>query len=199
MAEFLIGFILLLLVGSLFILGFHTITRGKYVVLPNGEKEKEVEIFGFWQLFWEDIIKYKRVYYKGEQLEFKLKVLEQLRPALIGKVELSDEGYSLIFDSKLNYSQLRDIEFSLNSKIQYNEIAMFVYEEYPVYRFPEWLRKMTNCFVCQAGWLGTTFYWVYVSFFPFFDVSAFQKVLIWVVFCISLSFVNKIIKQNLDE
>lgn len=199
MIHFLIGFLLLIFAGSLFILGFHTITRGKYVVLPNGEIEKDVEIFGFWQLFWEDIKSYNKVYYREEQLRFKLKILEQLRPSLIGKVKMSPEEYSLIFSDKLNASQLRDIEFSLNSKVHYNEIALFVYEEYPIYRFPEWVRNITNCYVCLSSIGGSIFYWVYASYFPFFDLPTFQKVVLWITYCITLSFVNKIIKLNLDK
>lgn len=204
MIHFLITFLLMLLSGSIFILGFYTITRGKIITLPNGDTEEEKEILGNWQLFWEEVLKYNKQFYYGDQLEFKLKILEQLKPAYMGEVDFSTKGRkSLIFNKKLLPHEIRDIEFSLNCKIFSNEEIIFLYDEVPVYRFSEWVRKITNCYVCLSSLGGTFMYWSYVYFFPnifsdLFNPTA-AKVFFWIAYCISLSFVNKVIKENFDN
>lgn len=203
MLTFLITFTLMLLLGSIFILGFFTITRGKEVVLPNGNKEIEKEIFGDWQLFWEQVVKYKRVYYYDKQLEYKLKILEQLKPAYMEEIKLDNSKKSLIPKEVPTPAQLRDIEWSLNTNVLWNEVAIFLYDEFPEYRFPEWVRKITNCYVCLTGWMGTLCYWTLNYFNPhLFDWSSnplLCKIAFWVVYCISLAFINKVVKENLDS
>ena len=198
MIHFFVIFLLMLLSGSIFILGFFTITRGKIIILPNGEEQEEKEIFGDWQLFWERVY-YKKIYYEGEQLRFKLKILEQVRPVYVGFVEISREKKSLIFANKLEPYEIRDIEFALNCNVLYNDVAMFLYNEEPVYVFSEWVRKITNCYVCLSGWMGTIYYFTVLHFFPDFIVGTTQKIVFWVIFCISLSFVNKSIKEYFDN
>lgn len=194
----------MLLSGSIFILGFFTITRGKIITLPNGDTEEEKEIFGNWQLFWEEVIRYQKLFYYGEQLEFKLKILEQSIPKYVGEVDFATKDRkSLIFNRKLLPREIRDIEFSLNCKVFCNEEIIFLYDEAPVYRFSEWVRKITNCYICLSSLGGTFIYWSYVYFFPniFGNLSHpyIAKIFFWVIYCISLSFVNKVIKENLDK
>src|ERR1035437_5688834 len=199
---FLITFLLMLLSGSIFILGFYTITRGKKLVLPNGTEEIEKEIFGDWQLFWEDIIKYQKVFYSGKQLEDKLKILEQLKPEYKGYISLTKEKRSLVFNDSPMPEMIRDIEFSLNTNTLQKEEIVFLYDEFPVYRFSEWVRKITNCYVCLSSIGGTIFYWIITYFFPaIFQYSQnpiLCKIVFWVIFCVSLSFVNKTIKEFFD-
>lgn len=192
----------MLLSGSIFILGFFTITRGKKVQLPNGEYEIEKEIFGDWQLFWEDIIKYKKIFYEGQPLEDKLKILEQMKPAYMGTISFTEKKKSFVFNTKPTDAEIRDIEWSLNTHtIQKGEVV-FLYDEYPVYRFSEWVRKITNCYICLSSVGGTFYYWTINYFYPnIFQYSQnpiLCKIVFWVIYCISLSFVNKVIKENLD-
>ena len=194
----------MLLSGSIFILGFFTITRGKIVVLPNGNEEKEKEIFGEWQLFWEDIKGYRKVFYSGKQLEFKLKILEQLKPAYMGEITFSTkEKMSLYFNAPPTDAEIRDIEFSLNCHVFKNDTVIFLYDEYPIYRFPEWVRKITNCHICLSSLGGTFYYFLITHFYPyiFVNISApyTSKIIFWVIYCISLSFVNKVIKEKFDS
>lgn len=196
MITFLISFLLLLLSGSIFILGFYTITRGRIAILPNGEEEPEKEIFGSWQLFWEYIERYKKVFYEGDQLALKLKILEQVKPAYTGEVSFSTtDRKSLFFSNPLTDYQIRDIEWTLQCKVFKNSEVVFLYDEYPVYRFSEWVRKITNCHVCLSGLLGTLYYFSVLYFYPFIE----HKYFFWIVYCISLSFVNKAIKENFDK
>lgn len=196
MITFLISFLLLLFSGSIFILGFYTITRGRIAILPNGEEEPEKEIFGSWQLFWEYIERYKKVFYEGDQLALKLKILEQVKPAYMGEVSFSTpDRKSLFFSNQLTDYQIRDIEWVLQCKVFKNDEVIFLYDEYPVYRFSEWVRKITNCHVCLSGWVGTLYYFSVLNFYPFIE----HKYFFWVVYCISLSFVNKVIKENFDN
>lgn len=203
MVNFLVTFLLMILSGSIFILGFFTITRGKIIILPNGNEEKEKEIFGDWQLFWEDILLYKKVFYEGEQLEFKLKILEQLKPAYMGEISFAPEKRSFIFNTPPTASEVRDIEFSLNCKSFQKQEVLFLYENEPVYRFSEWVRKITNCYVCLSSCGGTFYYWILMYFYPnlFLDSTnpTLCKAIFWIIYCISLSFVNKAIKENFDE
>lgn len=199
MITFLSSFLLMLISGSIFILGFFTITRGSIIELPNGETKKEKEILGFWQLFWEAIDGYKKVYYYDDQLDFKLKILEQLRPEYVGKVDIDIRGKSLIFKEKVTPVQIRDIEFNLNCFVLYNDVAIFLYEKEPIYVFSEWIRKITNCYVCLSSIGGTIYYWLILHYFPDFITSTAQKMVFWVVFCVSLSFINKVIKENFDN
>lgn len=197
MIHFLITFLFMLISGSIFILGFYTITRGKIIKLPNGDEEKDTEIFGGWQLFWESVDSYKKVFYYGDQLEFKLKILEQLKPAYMEEIEFSTKDRkSLIFNTKPTEAQIRDIEFTLNCKVFSNDLVMFLYDEFPVYRFSEWLRKITNCYVCLSSIGGTIYYWLFIWKFPQYIVSGKEKIIFWVIFCISLSFVNKTFKEK---
>lgn len=197
MIHFLITFLLILLSGSILILGFYTITRGKIIKLPNGDEERDTEIFGWWQIFWEEIILYRKVFYYGDQLEFKLKILEQLRPAYMEDVSFSTtDRKSLIFTNPPTDAQIRDIEFTLNCKVFKNDVVIFLYDEVPVYRFHEWVRKITNCYVCLSSTGGTIYYWIMMYKFPNYINSINQKLLFWMIFCISLSFVNKVIKEK---
>lgn len=199
MITFLITFLLMLLSGSIFILGFFTITRGKKIIMPNGEEEIEKEIFGGWQLFWESIERYKKVFYSGDQLEFKLKILEQLKPVYIGEVSFStSDRKSLFFNFPLSDSEIRDIEFTLNTHIFKNGDVIFLYDEMPVYRFSKWVRKITNCYVCMSSWMGTFYYFTLLYFYPKVVIGTTQRIVFLIVFCISLSFVNKVIKENFD-
>lgn len=203
MIIFLITFLLMLISGSIFVLGFYTITRGKISILPNGEKEIEKEIFGDWQLFWEDIIKYKKVFYSGKLLEDKLKILEQLKLAYIGEITLTQEKKSFIFNIPPTEIVIRDIEFLLNTNIIQKNEVVFLYDEFPVYRFSEWVRKITNCYVCLSSIGGSIFYWTLLYFYPAIIPDnpnrTLCKFIFWVIYCVSLSFVNKTLKENLDE
>lgn len=194
----------MLLSGSIFILGFFTITRGKVVTLPNETEKKETEIFGAWQLFWEDIIMWEKVFYYGKQLEFKLKILEQLKPAYMGEITFSTkEEKSLHFKNELTDSEVRDIEFVLNTHVFKNGNIVFLYDEYPVYRFSEGVRKITNCYVCLSSLGGTFYYWLIMYLYPAsFSHNAYPtlcKTIFWIIYCVSLSFLNKVIKENFDE
>jgi hypothetical protein len=204
MMNFLITFLLMLLSGSIFILGFYTITRGKIVTLPNGDEEKEKEIFGEWQLFWEDISLYRKVFYEGKQLEFKLKILEQLKPAYINEITFSTKDRkSLFFSTQPTEAEIRDIEFVLNCHIFKNDTVIFLYDEIPVYRFPEWVRKITNCYVCLSSVGGTFVYWTFLFYYPnIFELSSnpsTAKFIFWIMYCVSLSFINKTIKEFFDS
>jgi len=203
MIIFLTSFLLMLLSGSIFILGFYTITRGKELIMPNGDKEVEKEIFGDWQLFWEDIIVYRKVFYDGKQLEDKLKILEQLKPAYMGTITFSTkEKKSLFFNIPLTDAEIRDIEFSLNTNVFKNGEVIFLFDEVPIHRFSEWVRKITNCYICLSSIVGSIFYWTINYFYPaIFQYSinpTLCKLIFWVIYCVSLAFLNKVIKENLD-
>lgn len=204
MINFLITFLLLLLSGSIFILGFFTITRGKIIILPNGKEEKEKEIFGEWQLFWEDIVRYQKVFYEGEQLEFKLKILEQLKPAYINEISFSTKDKkSLFFNTPPTDAEIRDIEFSLNCKVFKNSEVIFLYENEPVYKFSEWVRKITNCYICLSSCGGTFYYWIFMYFYSAIFNQATHptlcKTIFWIIYCVSLSFLNKTLKEFFDK
>lgn len=205
MTTFLISFLLMLISGSIFILGFYTITRGEIKILPNGEKVEEKEIFGNWQLFWESIIGYKKIYYSGEQLEFKLKVLEQLKPAYMGNISFStkQDKRSLYFNEIPTDAEIRDIEFTLNCHVFQRGNIVFLFEEEPIYNFSDWVRKITNCYVCLSSIGGTIYYLLMLHFFPnIFDLSnnsVGAKFVFWIVYCVSLAFVNKSFKENLSD
>lgn len=202
MITFLITFLLLLISGSIFILGFYTITRGEIKINPNGDEIKEKEIFGGWQLFWESIVGYEKIFYSGKQLEFKLKILEQLKPAYMGLISFStkQEKRSLYFETIPTEAEIRDIEFILNCHVFQKENIVFLYDEEPIYRFSDWVRKITNCYVCLSSVGGTIYYFLMLHFYPnIFDLSVnpkASKFVFWVVYCVSLSFVNKAFKEN---
>lgn len=189
----------MLLSGSIFILGFFTITRGKVLVLPNENEEEEKEIFGAWQLFWEQVVRYDKIFYSGKQLEFKLKILEQFRPMLRDHISLTEEKKSLIFDYQPTKAEVRDIEFNLNCKGWQKDDILFLYDEYPVYKFSEWVRKITNCYVCLSSLGGSFYYWLLMYKYPEMLPSTIWKLVFWVIYCVSLSFINKVIKENFDN
>lgn len=198
---FLTTLLLLLFSSSLFSLGFYTITRGKYITMPDGTLEKEKEIFGEWQLFFEHYSKVRRVYYNQERLETYLFVLHQTSDKWNNHLLLSPEKESLLVspDLPISWEDIKEIESVLNLKVLYKDGIMFLYEEYPVYDFSEWVRKMTNCPICMGGgWIATIVYWTYLQFNPVFITETIWRILFYPVFCISLAFVNKVIKDNWD-
>lgn len=191
----------MLIAGSIFTLGFYTFTRGEIKILPNGQEIEEKEILGAWQLFWEEIKYQKKYFYEGDQLEMKLKILEQLKPAYMGLISFPDKDKrkSLFFETTPTEAEARDIEFSLNCKTYRNGDVVFLYDEIPVYRFPEWVRKITNCYTCFSGWGGTLSYWTFIFYYPnIFELSSHPesaKVIFWIIYCFSLAFINKTIKE----
>lgn len=195
MISIITAFLLLLFLGSLFCLGFYTITRGKIITMPDGTEVEEKEIFGSWQLFWEHELKPKKIFYSGEQLVQKLRELEQVNSNYIGAISFATEKRSFIFEKEPQDEIIRDIESILNVRVLRKEEVCFLYNEYPVYKFPQWVRKITNCYVCYAGWGGTFIYWLFNYKFHFFHPA----IIFWVIYCVSLAFANKLINKIFDN
>lgn len=195
----------MLIVGSIFTLGFFTITRGKVVNRPDGKEITESQIFGWWEIYWMQTTGTVKIFYSGDQLEMKLKILEQLKPAYMGIVSFSTKDRrSICFENSPTDAEIRDIEFSLDCHVfKGSEGVLFLYDEVPVYKFNEFTRKITNCYVCYSSVGGTLTYWTLLFYFPSIFDAAFHpetaKFLFWIIYCISLAFVNMAVKENLAD
>lgn len=78
--TFFITFTLLILLSSVFIVGFFQLTRHWKVTEPDGKITTEGDLLKFWSVYWEQVLIVKRVYYKDDSLEFKFNELNRLLP-----------------------------------------------------------------------------------------------------------------------
>lgn len=196
MLTFISTYLLLIFVGSFFCCGWYVITRSAEYIMPDGKKEYEEMIFGFWQRFFEKSLGYKKVHYRGEQLNEKLQTLYQYIPSFEKRLKMNPEGYSLLLVGEdLTRDEKKKIEDLLNVIVGYNG-NIFIYNNFVIYRFPSWVRKpLSSCPPCMASIYGSVVYFVFSDVLNMFDSFKIQ-VILWLPFCVAVALVNKIITEK---
>lgn len=164
--------------------------------MPDGSIVYHGDIFKAWSMFWERTNGIKSWQYKGEQLKEKYKVLISANPKFKQRLTVSPEEFSLVVISeKISPEDREFIEDILQVRTRSNDIAIFLYLDYPKYVFPSWVRKpFSNCPVCMASVFGSPAYWLFVHFqrdaFLWSSHPYQLQWVTWPIFCISLSFIN---------
>lgn len=197
--DFFILYFLLIIIGSFFINGWYTITRGYYELQPNGSLKKKGNIFMDWSFFWER--KGTCVEdYEEKQVAQKMELLKSMRPDVAQRIKVSG-GY--LYISSIDDSEV--IKQVVNCNLRWigqtdGGFKYALFAELPQYRFPWWVRyPLSECVICMSSVYGSLFWWVFV----WLQVNAFnwterEKIsysVFWVIFIITLSAVNKFVHK----
>jgi hypothetical protein len=197
--PFLLSFLILLVIGSLCIVGFYIITRGQKETQADGTIKRTGKVFKGWSLFWEQQVGYQKIYYNGPALKEKLKLLQQWNDELAQKIMCLEtpEGYKLLTREKLAAPDVSYIKDALSCEIEYQDNeTLKLYELQKDYVFPEWVRfPLSQCPPCMASIGGTLLYWpimLQVDSAGFWSLYPGSSLLFfWVVYCCSLAALNK--------
>ncbi len=205
MLIFLTSLILYLLFSSFVICGFYKITRHRLVIMPDGKIKSEGDILKWWSEFWEQTKGIKSYQYQGDQLEEKFKVLKAANSKLATKLQIAPEKMSLVITGELLKEEKSFIEEYLQVRAFVNADALFLFLDEPKYVFPKSLRYiLSTCHVCMASpvsygglcWLA--FCILSPKSFDWSQHSALLPWLLWIPFCIALSFLNYLVGKKAE-
>lgn len=195
--SFLIVYFLLLLLASLVIIGFYIITRGEKLRQPDGSYARRGKLLKDWSIFWEQTTGTRRLYYQGDELQNKHKWLNDCNSSLAMRLTVMQDQSSFKINGTIapeEYSYLRDL---LQCQVEIKDEYVFIYQDEPEYYFPEWLRfPLSQCPPCMASVYGSIIFWsMYVVIplqFAWTLYPGIAAILFWIMFCISLSALNKL-------
>jgi hypothetical protein len=197
MTTFILKFIGLLFVSSLFIVAFYQLTRHYIITMPDNKERIDGEILKWWSRFFEKTKRYKRVYYSGDALAYKFSEFARLLPKIADKFELDNFRRSLVLKKEQSMSaddRLR-AETLLQCSFEYNTIAYFLYIEEPVFLFPTIIRKpFSECVRCMASPFGSAFWLLYChldnTMFLWTDNKKLAFFSFWLIFIVLLTWIN---------
>ncbi len=209
MIQLLLLYFLMIVLTSIFINGFYNITRGRWIYKPDSNKEWVGKIFSFWS----KLLQHHKVnilFYKGGEFYKQVTKLKEF---------FSDTDIIEILDNAIivNKMEAKTLElfkvFAASNDILFtsreygNGRLISVYKEEIEYTIPNYVRApLGECLACMSSFYGTLCWiiWyqitVQVSDINITDVSATllglsfsAKVVMWVFFCISISYLNEVI------
>lgn len=188
-------FLILLLMSSFFICGLYHISKHHVVIMPDGKRKTQGEIFKWFSEFIEQYNGYISYQYKEDQLEEKYRVLIAADRKMKDKLIVGPEKMSLIVGHALTKEERQFIDDILQVKTRLNANVLFLFLDIPKYTFPEWIRKpVISCPTCMASVWGSIIWWVFVylqqSAFAWSTHPDTAPLFMWPFFCISLSFMN---------
>lgn len=200
--TFLLEFLAMLLIGMLVISGFYIITRGEKSVQPDGKIRYTGKIFKQWSLFWEQTNGTHLVYYSGETLAEKYRVLVSYNSMLAAKLEVLDgQVLRIIREDSISYEDMFYIKEVLaceaGVKVSGSDQHIYLYLKEPIYYFPEWIRyPLSQCPPCMASVGGTLIYWPFIlmlgSVYNWSIYPTMAYLFFWVVYMLALSALNKL-------
>lgn len=192
-------FLILLILGPIFITGWYIVTRGQYAIEPDGSFVKRGKLVKDWSLFWEDIEEYKPMYFSGHQLEKKLEDIKRLNPRLKSRFSMNEGNASLLCISPLTEDEEVEVQKSIFSSLLVKDCDVFIYNERPVYRFPEWVRMvLSSCLPCMSSVYGSLFWWVsyFISgYLHKFGINFAEWLALWPFYVLSVAAVNYFIEK----
>ena len=201
MVQLLLQYLFMVALGPVFIFGWYIITRGYYDIGPDGSLVKKGKLLKDWSLFWEDIISYRKVYYNGAQLKNKLNDLISMNHKYKLRLSVNQGEYSLFCQHPLSEEDLDYIRNSIMVEIFVKGQDVFLYSEYPQYRFSEWVRNpLSACPPCMSSVYGSLFWWImyFVSVNLFkFDCNFAGWCVLWPFYIVSLVCINHFINKKL--
>jgi hypothetical protein len=199
--QFLLTFFVLTVVSSGAIVGWYLVTRGEYAMAPNGDAIKTGMIFKQWSIFFEQYKKTKTIYYEGEGLNERYAFLKKVHPLIADKLAEVNPVW-LKEKTPLSDRELALMEDALLCKAHRVDDMIRLSIEEPVYDFPEWIQKpLSSCPTCLAGPYGTAIWLVFLKLqrgaFDWTDSPLFAKICFYIVFLLTLSYLNTFLKQKI--
>lgn len=199
MVTFYINYLMLLFLSSIFIIGWHDITRGYQIIQPDNSRKFVGEIFGYWEIFFESIVSYKSIRYVGDAFENKKNELKHALPKLHDKIFSTCDVKTKSYLTDREYEDFKNVT---NCEIDDDG---FWYIKDPIHRFPSWIRKpLSACPTCMANPYGTAIYFTinYLQNFSLFNTFS-HKILsifvFWIFFIVILSRLNTILHNALRK
>lgn len=202
--EFLLVFIMLVLIGSGAIVGWFIVTRGQWEVTPDGKWKKTGMIFKYWSLFWEQYRKTKLISVAGEGLTQRYDLLKKTFPSIAQKFLHMGGGLKLKDGNmgSISGSEVKQMEDLLLCKITWFQDTALLRMEEPAYDWPEWIQKpFSSCPTCMAGPYGSVIWLVFLKLqrgaFGWADYPIFAKFAFGCLFLLTLALCNTYLKQKL--
>lgn len=191
---FILSYLGLIAMGSLAVGGWFFTTRGKATILPNGAIKKEGKVFKFVYFYFMEETGTEKIFYRVGQVT---KLIEEMRatgliPEGIGfNISYESGIVSTTWDGakKFLYNYCKQVGVGFLDK---GDGYFAFYKEYPVYRFPEWVRDpLVKCATCFSSFYGSLFYWTAYCFigdhlFLWMQMPL-APVIFWIIFCFSLA------------
>lgn len=206
MIHFFITYLMLLLVSGIFISQFYHLSRHYKEVQPDNTVKVKGFLLKKWSMVWEYQKGAKKIYYSGEALIYKYKLLEEMFSQLAHKFHLSLENKSLVLNKgetllkldKSNFEKLIDCQYEINDD------AYFLFIEEPIYLFPKWVRNpLSSCPICMSSVFGS-FFWLSINYlnhnlFYWTNHKTVAFFLFWFIFIVVLSQLCAIIYRKTYE
>lgn len=225
MIYFILFFLLVLIVSSIFINGFFLITGGEWVRRYDDKLVWKGKIFSFYQKF---LLKYtiERMPYKGKEWVRRwLKIKNYFKDEEI--INLTDGGVEVKALSKKRifnlyaYAEAAGVNVTVqevkNEGSGYVNNFVMVFEEVRRYKYPLWLTSaIGTCITCMSSVFGTILFlfwnrlaneFIDYNYIEIYVIQPFWiKGLTWILFCISLAYLNELffninfkLKRNAKE
>lgn len=201
--EFLLFFILLLIITAIAINGIFLASRPHEEVRPDGKVLRNGKVLQGWYYFWHKTKGApEMVWFRGDE---GITLLHQIKSHYRNRIEkcLSYEvGHSTFIageEFKNNASTLEailDVKFEIkrysNTSADY---LVKAYREYPRYIFPEWVRDMmAACVTCHATVYGNVAFWVATGLvnneYAWATNPTAALIASWVAFWLCLAYLN---------
>lgn len=160
MIELFLSYLILLICGSAFIMGWYLVTRGDIGVQPDGSLKKYGKILREWSFFWEAVERYKKIFYVDEHLTNKVYEIKRLLPKMQNRLTIDKSQKSIVCTTTLSAEEISGIENVGLCRVFDKGDIICLYIEEPIYRFPEWIRYcISQCPPCMASVYGSLFWW----------------------------------------
>lgn len=186
---FILSYLGLIAMGTLAVGGWFFVTRGWTTTLPNGSVKKQGKIFKGVYFYFMQERGTERIYYSGEELQKIADIIKAHLPEAIIKVFPS----TVIIQQQSIAEAVQSLCKQLGYEVLPKGDGYFAfYKEYPVYRFPEYIRDpLAKCATCFSSLYGSIFYWtayLLIGDYMFSWMrSGLAPLIFWIIFCFSLA------------
>lgn len=206
-------FFLSLLAGGIFITGWFAVTRGRYVIQPDGERIWKGKIFSAWQKYWEQTKGEKKVFYYGHELKIFMLQIEQafaLTPASYRFNHDHPNPMCIIVNADV-MQRLKDrfhvfqagnpdTDILIKSGHNSNEFYIMFSKRIKQYVFSDKLRDpLASCIYCHSSLYGSLIWLTIFCIAKHYQAGICGHVafILWPVYLISLSFVTPFLWKKL--
>lgn len=209
--QFFLAFFLFLLSSSLVITAFFCITRGHVEIMPDGTERRYGKILKGYYFFWFREQQRVKIWYRDDELaNLTQRIKEYYADSISLRGDPLTTGAITEFKTSSKFldviSIIRhrlEVKFEVRASDD-NTVLVTVYTEEPQYYFPEWLRTvMAGCITCTPTVYGNLTFWsamllfkrdvLNTSFFQFFRNEHIGMVALWIVYWISLAWLNTVL------
>ena len=207
MTQFLIIYVLFLLVSALAINGWYNITRGRWEIAPDGSKKWVGKIFNFWGKFLQQHTEEIQYYTNEEFLKEFAKIKEFFKEDDILQVVSNGVIVKPMNAKKaaffFTYAQRLGLNVSIADQEKGDEnaagTAITIFKVIFDYKIPYLLRyPLGECLSCMASIYGTIcwlFFYMILSQNEsiLIGFSLISKIGLWMIFILSLSYLNELV------